>query len=149
MDVLWFHVTVKALLCQDARELVALRSHSQISSQMAPNLWDPSLLAGYRAMWVMTKGTILDMDGNSSTYVEPGSCYIAACLAQAHFCQPIRLKCLLHHFPPFWFGSICSHPARDWRHHWTPKAEEAHRLATCVQCWMCVFQMSTAKTQEI
>lgn len=91
----------KALLCQDARELAALGSHSQILCQMAQNLRDLSLLAGYRAMWVMTKGTILDTDGNSGTYVEPGSRYIAACLAQAQFCQPIRLKCLLHHFPPF------------------------------------------------
>lgn len=31
---------------------------------------------------------------NSITYVEHGSCYIVARLAQAQSCQPIRLKCI-------------------------------------------------------
>lgn len=141
---MWFLVIFIALLCQDAKKLVTLKSDVKWHQVSEIPICFQDI--GPCGSWQMhSSGT----HWNSKTYVGtqlPVHCSLSGSgpALSAHTTQIHFL-----HFPPFWFGSICSHSARGWRYYWTPKVEGACILVTFVKYWMCVLQILTAKMQEM
>lgn len=141
---LWFHVIVKALFCQDDRELVALKSLSCLPQNGTRSLRSQSVCrildhVGH------DKCTLLEhteIAAHMSNMARARSLSGSGPIPSDHTTQMYFLQ-----FPPFWFGSICSHSTRGWGYYWTPKVEEVRRLVTSVKCWIYI-KIPIAKTQE-